>query len=178
MTPASATTSALAAVTNGGSNTAPRPWERQGATTGGLASTSYGGGYGSTMHNRCVAAPAGGCSRPAAMAVHGFPVVPKVPGCQPPPAPHCCLDHFLPTRCRPYGGVGTGGMYGGAGYGSSMYGGASSMYGGASSMYGGGYGAGAGMYGRPGMYGGGGMYGSGELAAGKGAAAFCNPGGL
>jgi hypothetical protein len=115
------------------------------------------------------------CQRSQSACCGGFTVVPKTPGCQPAPAPHCRPHHFLFEPCRPYGGVGAGGTYGGAGYGTSMYGGTSSMYGGASGMYGGGYGAGAGMYGRPGMYGGGGMYGSGEVSAGKGAAAFCNP---
>lgn len=63
VTPATATTNALAAVTGGaaatgaGATPALRPWERPGTTTNGLASTSYGGyggGYGAgSMYGRC-----------------------------------------------------------------------------------------------------------------------------
>lgn len=60
VTPASATTSALAAVTNtSGAVAPPRPWEHP--TVAGMASTSYGagygataGGYGGSMYSRCV----------------------------------------------------------------------------------------------------------------------------
>ncbi len=53
VTPAAATTSALAALGTA-SSTPPRPWERPGGTANGMASTSYGGAYGGTpMYSRC-----------------------------------------------------------------------------------------------------------------------------
>lgn len=70
VTPASATTSALAAVTggiSGAATPAPRPWER---TAAGAPSTSYGTGYGGapaygsgSMYSRCAVMTMGSCNR-------------------------------------------------------------------------------------------------------------------
>ncbi|EFN57437.1 hypothetical protein CHLNCDRAFT_142910 [Chlorella variabilis] len=129
VTPAAATTSALAAVTSGSGGGAaqapPRPWEHQGGAVTSAASTSYGAGYGSgygtSLYNRPQTAYGGG------MYGGGY-------------------------GGSMYGSYGSG-MYGGGGFGGGMYGrpamyGGGGMYG--SGMYGG-YGGG-GMYG-PGMMG-------------------------
>lgn len=116
MTPASATTAALASATQaatggegtivpfGGSNPGMRPWERTGSTVNGLASTSYSGSaYGSGLPY----------SRPYSAGYGG------------------------------YGGGGYGSGYGGGMYGGGMYGGGYGSYGSHGSYGGyGGYGGG------------------------------------
>ncbi|KAL4425790.1 hypothetical protein ABPG75_009806 [Micractinium tetrahymenae] len=126
VTPAAATTSALAAVTSGaaGSTPPPRPWERQGATTSGVASTSYGSGYGSGPVY----------SRPYGSSMYGG-------------------DYGSNMYGGGYGGSTYGGGMYGSGYGG-MYGrpgGYGGMYGSGYGGYGGGM-YGGGMYGG-GMYG-------------------------
>lgn len=148
VTPASATTSALAAVTGGTggiATPAPRPWER---TAAGAPSTSYGTGYGGaygsgSMYSRCGGAVELGQLQAArAGPTNGMLSASMSSICLP-----ADCDGMQTDPCRPYG-TGYGGTYG------SSYGGYGSSYGG----YGGSYGGS--MYGRP-MYGSGGMYGSG-----------------
>lgn len=123
--------SAACCPTSTGTTAAARPWERQGVTSNGYASTSapygnntygsnYGNSYGSTYGTTGYGAGTYGSS-----------------------------SYASPYASR-YGAQ--GGLYGSS-YGSGLYGGG--MYG-SSGMYG----STGGMYGSGGMYGGGGMYGS------------------
>lgn len=121
VTPAGATTTALAAVTQ--PNLTPvRPWERQSATATGLANTSYGSSYtGGPMY-----------SRPHGNGFYGGGYGSGIYGAG--------------YGGSMYGGGMYGGMYGRPGWGGAMYGSAHGGYGG--SLYGGGM-HGSGMYGGP-----------------------------